>query len=82
MWVQRIPWLGLSVVSAPAGATQMGGRFPFQGTDQQVLTQRLGTDDSYWWILAGGIYVPGFGPSAEPGEGPSPDEVPPKTHRS
>jgi hypothetical protein len=51
-------------------------------SDQQILTRRLGTDDSYWWILAGGIHVPGFGPAAEPGEAPSLGEVPPEGHRS
>lgn len=66
MWVQRISWLGVGVRSAPAGSIPVGG---FQESDQQILTRRLGTDDSYWWILAGGIHVPGFGPAAEPGEG-------------
>jgi len=49
---------------------------------QQILTRRLGTDDSYWWILAGGIHVPGFGPAAEPGEALSRGEVPPEPLRS
>lgn len=66
MWMQGISWLGVGVRSAPAGHTQVGR---FQESDQQILTRRLGTDDSYWWILAGGIHVPGFGPAADPGEG-------------
>ena len=82
MWVQRISWLGGGVRSTPAGRTQVSRRFPFQESDQQILTQRLGTDDSYWWILAGGIHVPGFGPAAEPDEALSPGEVPPKPLRS
>ncbi|MDQ0618693.1 hypothetical protein QFZ33_002717 [Arthrobacter globiformis] len=25
------------------------------------MSERLDASDSYWWILAGGIHVPGFG---------------------
>ena len=28
--------------------------------------QGLDASDSYWWILAGGIHVPGFGDYEEP----------------
>jgi hypothetical protein len=76
MWVQGISWLGGGVRSAPEGRTQVSRRFPVQESDQQILTRRLGTDDPYWWILAGGIHVPGFGPAAEPDEALSPGEVP------
>jgi hypothetical protein len=32
---------------------------------RQVLTRRMSGDDPYWWILAGGTHVRGFGPYAE-----------------
>lgn len=82
MWVRRISWVGVRVRSTPEGRTQVGRRVPSQETDQQILTRRLGSDDPYWWILAGGIHVPGFGPAAEPGEAPSLGEVPLEPLRS
>ncbi|MEV8147710.1 hypothetical protein AB0O52_06115 [Arthrobacter sp. NPDC080073] len=35
---------------------------PAEDLGQQTLIRRLEADDSYWWILVGGIHVPGFGP--------------------
>jgi hypothetical protein len=38
---------------------------PVLRADRQdpVLKTRLGTADPYWWILTGGIHVPGFEPT-------------------
>ena len=78
MWVQRISWFGGGARSARESRTQAGRRFPFQESEQEILTRRLGTEDPYWWILAGGIHVPGFGPAAEPGEALNHGELPPE----
>lgn len=32
---------------------------------QEILRQRLSGDDSFWWILAGGVYVAGFSASGD-----------------
>jgi hypothetical protein len=37
-------------------------RSPAEDEGQRLLRRRLETHDSYWWILAGGVYVPGFEP--------------------
>ncbi|MBT2597944.1 hypothetical protein [Arthrobacter sp. ISL-72] len=41
------------------------------------MSERLDANDSYWWILTGGIHVPGFGAYA--GE---PDETSSEIRRS
>ena len=38
-----------------------------ENPENRLIRTRLGGDDPYWWILAGGIHVPGFGAS-KPGE--------------
>lgn len=78
MWVQRISWFGGGARSARESRTQVDRRFPFQESEQEILTRRLGTEDPYWWILAGGIHVPGFGPAVEPGEALNHGELPPE----
>jgi hypothetical protein len=35
---------------------------PQDDSGQRILRERLDASDSYWWILAGGIHVQGFGP--------------------
>jgi hypothetical protein len=41
---------------------------------RQILIRRLDADDPYWWILTGGICVPGFGPhvARQPASGKPP----------
>ena len=38
-----------------------------ENPENRLIRDRLSGDDPYWWILAGGIHVPGFGAS-KPGE--------------
>lgn len=44
---------------------QAGRHVPHSDPGRQVITERLGASDSYWWILTGGIRVPGFGAYVE-----------------
>jgi hypothetical protein len=39
---------------------------PQRDTGRLSFGQGLDASDSYWWILAGGIHVPGFGDYLEP----------------
>ncbi|MET3206901.1 hypothetical protein ABIB17_002072 [Arthrobacter sp. UYEF6] len=47
------------------GSRAQGRDVPEQETSRQSIGKRLYASDSYWWILAGGIHVPGFGAYAE-----------------
>lgn len=38
---------------------------PEQDASRLSIGKRLDASDPYWWILAGGIHVPGFGAYAE-----------------
>ncbi|WP_426986178.1 hypothetical protein [Pseudarthrobacter sp. Y6] len=38
---------------------------PEQDASRLSMGTRLDASDPYWWILAGGIHVPGFGAYAE-----------------
>lgn len=55
---------------------RQAGVNPERRSDRQdhILKTRLGTaEDSYWWILAGGIHVPGFDPTIKDPEIYSPN---------
>ena len=38
-----------------------------ENPENRLIRTRLSGDDPYWWILAGGIHVPGFA-ATKPGE--------------
>lgn len=57
-----------------AAASQLARwRRPQLSPGQDILSGRLDGEDPFWWILAGGIHVPGFGAYAakQPGTGVS-----------
>lgn len=60
-WLQSFVRRGLR----PLGLAAL---VPQDDSGQQILNERLDASDPYWWILAGGIYVQGFGPYTGPTE--------------
>jgi hypothetical protein len=61
-----LKWLQ-SVIRQYGGlrSSLVGLRHPAEDLGRQTLIRRLEADDSYWWILVGGIHVQGFGPHRE-----------------
>lgn len=65
-----LKWLRRSVLQPVELSGSEAGRHALapdleKHAGQQLLTRRLSGDDPYWWILAGGAYVRGFGPYVE-----------------
>ncbi|MHC6220777.1 hypothetical protein [Arthrobacter sp. MMS24-S77] len=61
-----LKWLR-TVIRHACGLRSRAGvsRISTSTPDGQLLARRLDADDSYWWILGGGIHVPGYGPEGE-----------------
>ena len=52
---------------AVLGAQHRAYTYSTECPENRLIRTRLSGDDPYWWILAGGIHVPGFG-ATKPGE--------------
>lgn len=59
-----VQWLKAAAMRRGRPAGKIGWDVPHSDPGRRIICERLDAKDSYWWILAGGIHVPGFGPNA------------------
>jgi hypothetical protein len=53
-------WLHSRLSGSHLSRSDLADRAGLSAAANQLMRRRLGAEDPYWWILAGGIYVPGF----------------------